>query len=178
MRSCLARCLCWGNVTHSCLFAIPACWLLSNDFHSFSHMELQTQRHLQFPVIKASLMLAKNTLADEESSALPLDSYLAVQAVLKTKLSDYQLLKTLEVSLSCTHHEMSVLLVDTLSPCSVQRPGFFILWLPEPSRAEVLSQDDHWTHVEASELTPGSHPRLWPNRYVVWSLLWDFLKRW
>lgn len=156
----LVRCVCWGNVTHSCLFAIPACWLFSSDFHGFIHKELWTQRHLQFLVIRASPILAMNTLVDEGSAALLLDSYPAVEAVLKTKLSDYQLLKTLELSLSCIHHEMFVLLVDMLSPCSIQRPGFFILWLPEPSRPVVFFQDDHQTHVEASELTPGFHPRL------------------
>lgn len=106
-------------MTHHCLFAIPAGWLFSSDFHDFSHMELWTQRHLQFLVIKASPIMAMNTLVDEGSAASLLDSHPAVEAVLKTKLSDYQLLKTLEVSLFCIHHEMSVLLVDMLSPCSV-----------------------------------------------------------
>ena len=106
-------------MTHSCLFVIPAGWLFSSDFHGSRHMELWTQRHLQFLVIKASPILAKNTLVDEGSAASLPDSHPAVEAVLKTKLSDYQLLKTLEVSLSCIHHEMSVVLVDMLSPCSV-----------------------------------------------------------
>lgn len=106
-------------MTHSCLLVISAGWFFSSDFHGSSHMELWTQRHLQFLVIKASPLLAKNTLVDEGSAASLPDSHPAVEAVLKTKLSDYQLLKTLEVSLSCIHHEMSMLLVDMLSACSV-----------------------------------------------------------